>query len=234
MCTNFFYWIILYAVSYYLLIYNIIFQQVACDSCHWWHHLACVTKNGAEADFRKMKKQYLVCRTCQMEDNSDVSLPSEDEALPSASTILKCGTSTKKTPKSSEHGKATTPTTHAARNISKGLHHPKSTMIPSCHSYMLVPRNRRIKRCEGCRRIFPQDINPPHDMTLRFWEERTFMDKNGATRSKFGFTYYHVNLHCLLSKNTNFDPSGILIPADVRESLNREHYKLFNDNGICF
>ncbi|KAK2146859.1 hypothetical protein LSH36_581g01023 [Paralvinella palmiformis] len=60
---------------------GIFVMKVACNSCNWWHHIQCVS--AKEEQPTNYYGQPFICRTRQMEDDSD-----DSDSMPTPQTLV--------------------------------------------------------------------------------------------------------------------------------------------------
>ena len=78
--------------------------------------------------------------------------------------------------------------------------------------------------CNGCKGKYNNKNGPPSDICLQHEEWRTFTPQGSSDKqSRFGNTYYHCSVACVMAVRPTFIPSMVVIPLEVQSRLLPEH-----------
>ena len=98
--------------------------------------------------------------------------------------------------------------------------------------------NNRISKCQGCKSSLrmPDNSLPmvPDDLIVCRMECRPFIAPDGTVKvpSKPSAAHYHLKLECLSAASPGFEPSAIVLPAEVRQNLKPLHHAVLAKFGI--
>ena len=75
---------------------------------------------------------------------------------------------------------------------------------------------------------------PPSELIVSRMECRPFVAPSGSIKvpAKLSAAHYHLNKHCLIAADVNFDPNSVVLPPDVKRGLKPEHYRVLSEFGL--
>ena len=114
-------------------------------------------------------------------------------------------------------------------NIQPQVLSPSSTSVPNTNPFYVRFIEGNIRKCQGCKG-FLRDSNggipaPPFDVCTARAERRTFRDAAGFLRipQREQPAHYHLNLSCIRAVSPGFVPASLVVPDDIRQTLNTVH-----------
>ena len=114
-------------------------------------------------------------------------------------------------------------------NIQPQVLSPSSTSVPNTNPFYIRFIEGNIRKCQGCKG-FLRDSNggipaPPFDVCTARAERRTFRDAAGFLRipQREQPAHYHLNLSCIRAVSPGFVPASLVVPDDIRQTLNTVH-----------
>ena len=123
-----------------------------------------------------------------------------------------------------------TPTSLIGMQVTTPVLGPPSLLTPGIISnqpntapYVLMFLSGNISTCFGCRGNFTKPAIPPKNLVIQHEDYRSYMDKTGIRRQKYGKVYYHLNVSCIQMKQQNFDCRAVIISQKVLEEATMDH-----------
>ena len=94
-------------------------------------------------------------------------------------------------------------------------------------AFRLCFRAGNISVCNGCHGRFDKHAESSHNLCVQHEEWRSYTSPvTGLPESRFGNAYYHAHPHCILVKWSNFYPTDLQVPNEIKDHLTNEHKEL--------
>jgi hypothetical protein len=95
--------------------------------------------------------------------------------------------------------------------------------MPSTNNpFVLCFIRGNIRVCHGCRQKYPKPPLPPLDLCVKHQEWQRFGPHDNQ-QTRYGNVYYHCNIPCLRTYNSDFQPSMMDIPPATLSQLLPAH-----------
>ena len=182
------------------------FFQMECGSatCPRWFHITCLPE---AISFEQAGEYSFFCRKCEPSTQGlDDGVELSDEELPDLLQFQSA-------PFDNVDFEVVQENTPPRKQA-------KSRVSEQDQPFTIMQRGKRVKRCQGCRKLFEEAREPfDKDYCVQHREHEQFFNthtKKMATR--FRPCYYHVKRDCLLAVHTNFSTSCLVVAPTMRQT----------------